>query len=357
MDEEVPVSRMPTDGPPEAVHAPLLLFYSELVQECGGKPDGLLVRAGMEPDGLASGLATYRQVAELLEITAASLGRPDFGMMLGLRQCREGIEGPLGQVMRHASRFGETLELAVRHGYAHSLASRTWLHRTASGRSILFGHDIVLEGLVSTRQVMEQILLFGHLTAIRLTGGAVRARRILLRHGCLSPTPVYRRYFGCDVRFDQRINATVYHEADMACPILSADLPAYIGELAAIEQRFAEKRPPLSRIVRGAILHALEDEDCTGERIAAQLGLHIRNLHRHLQREGTSFRLIKDNVRRDLARYYLRDTDLDMKTISERLGFSEQSALSRRAGKWFGGSPSAIRAGKRTGTGGREMSD
>jgi AraC-like DNA-binding protein len=97
--------------------------------------------------------------------------------------------------------------------------------------------------------------------------------------------------------------------------------------------------------VRGAILRVLDDGTCTSEWIAGRLGLHPRTLHRHLRREGTSFRLIKDEVRRDLAGYYLRSTDLDIKAISERLGFSEQSALSRRARKWFGAAPSGLRGG------------
>jgi hypothetical protein len=193
---------------PETVHAPLLLYFPEVVKQCGGCPESLFREAGIGPDDTLLGRTTYRQIAALLELAASSLGRPDFGMLLAFRQCRDGIEGPLGHVMRHARSFEEVLELAVHHSYAHSLASQTWLRRSPSGSSVLFGHDIVLEGLGATGQVMEQILLVGHLTAIRLTGGAVRARRILLRHRRLSPASVYRRYFGCEVRFDEPVNAT-----------------------------------------------------------------------------------------------------------------------------------------------------
>lgn len=331
----------------EAVHAPLLLHFPELVKQSGADPQLLLRQAGIAADPAEPGSVTYRQIADLLEITAASLGRPDFGMMLASRQCRHGMEGPLGEVMRHAHCFGDALELVVRHGYAHSLASNSWLRRTRSGHSVLFGHDILLEGLAATSQVMEQILLFGHLLAIRLTAGAVRARRVLLRHRRISPPQVYRRYFGCEVRFDERVNATVYREQDMACPILSADPPMFRRGLATVEERFPEKELPLSRLVRGAILHALDDSHCTCERVAGRLGLHTRTLHRRLRREGTSFRLIKDEVRRDLAGYYLRRTDLDIKAISERLGFSEQSALTRRVHTWFQCSPSDLRSGAR----------
>ena len=75
--------------------------------------------------------------------------------------------------------------------------------------------DILLEGLTGTNQAIEQILLLGQLAAIRLTGGTVRARRILMRHRGMSALFTYRRYFDCDVRFDQPVNAAVYQERDM----------------------------------------------------------------------------------------------------------------------------------------------
>ena len=327
----------------ETVHAPLLLHFAEVVEQYGGNPLALLAQVGISPEVLAGHPVTYRQIAELLECAASVLDCPDFGMMLAKRQCEHGIVGPLGEVMRHARSFGEVLELAVRHSYAHSLASHTWLRRSGPGGAILFGHDIVLEGLASASQVIEQILLVGHLTAIRLTGGAVRARRILLRHPQLSSRETYRRYFGCEVRCDARVNATAYWQRDLTCPIESADQPAYRQELAAVEHRFAQKQLPLSRSVRGALLLRLDDRECDGEWIARALGLHIRTLRRHLAREGTSLRRIRDEVRRDMAGYYLRDTHLDIRAISERLGFSEQSALARRAQAWFGCSPSALR--------------
>lgn len=329
----------------DAVHAPMLMRFVELVERCGNDARELLRQADLAVEDMPAGRTTYAQVARLLEVASHALKRPDFGMMLALEQCQSGIEGPLGQVMRHAGRFDDMLRLAVRYGYAHSLGSRTWLEPSLSGNSMLFGHDIVLEGTVATSQVIEQILLIGHMSALRLTGGAVRPRRILVRHARKAPPHVYRRYFGCEVRFDQRVNATVYRMEDMARPIISADFPAFRNELAAMEQQFAHKQLPLSRIVRGAVLHALDQGNCTAGQIGDQLGLHVRHLHRTLAREGTSFRRIKDAVRRDLAGHYLRNTELDIRAISERLGFSEQSALARRVRTWFDGSPSQVRAG------------
>src|SRR5579871_5626120 len=180
---------------------------------------------------------------------------------------------------------------------------------------------------------------------------ADRRRRALALHSAAPFTPVritrLSPLFRLRVRFDDRFYATVYRAQDMSCPIASADTGALRKTIAAIEQRFPQKQLPLSRRVRAAILHALEEGHCTGEWVAGQLNLHVRTLHRHLTREGTSFRRIRDDVRRDPAGYYLRDTTLDVGSISKRLGFSEQSALTRRTHAWFDRSPRELRAGRR----------
>ena len=88
--------------------------------------------------------------------------------------------------------------------------------------------------------------------------------------------------------------------------------------------------------------------DCTNERVAHELNLHTRTLHRHLRNEGTSFQQIKDEVRRDLMLYYLVETDADFAWISERLGFAEQSVMTRRCNLWFAMSPTKVRAQARS---------
>ena len=56
------------------------------------------------------------------------------------------------------------------------------------------------------------------------------------------------------------------------------------------------------------------------------------------------FQKVKDEVRRDIMRYYLEQTRLDFLHVSERLGFSEQSVMTRTCRRWLGGCPSEIRA-------------
>lgn len=330
----------------DVVHARILRDFPKLVAELGGDPDALKAQADMKHRG--SDTMTYRQLIVLMDLTATQLRCPDFGMRLAQLQGGEAMFGPLGQVMKNSRTFGDALEYVRQHTYAHSLAARVWQRRDAAGREVFSGHDILIDGAPNKCQAMEQIMLAGHLAAMELTGGHARVRRVHFRHQPVSSAEVYRRYFGCEVRFGQNADGVVFWPQDLDCPILSPDARALSEVTAYIDRRFTRHRPPLQADVRGVIMQLLGTGGCTNERVAEQLNLHTRTLHRHLRGEGTSFQKIKDEVRRDLMLYYLLETDSDFTWISERLGFAEQSVMTRRCNRWFAMSPTGVRAQAKT---------
>lgn len=72
------------------------------------------------------------------------------------------------------------------------------------------------------------------------------------------------------------------------------------------------------------------------ELIADQFDLHPRALHRRLSTEKTTFAELIDNVRRDTAEHYLRDTGISLSHRARELRYAEQSVLSRSCRRWFG---------------------
>lgn len=325
----------------DVVHARILRFFPELVEELGGDASALLARAGIDPESRAG--ATYRQMIQLMELAAAELACPDFGMRLAKLQ-GGGMFGPLGLAMKNSRTFGDALEYVSKHTYAHSLAARIRLTRFPAGA--FSAHDILLEGVPVKSQLVEQIILVGHLSAMEITGGHARVRRVHFRHQPVSPLKTYRRYFGCEVRFGQQEDGVLFSSADLACPILDPDSKAFERVTAFIDSAFARHLPPLHAQVRGVIMQYLGSERCINDLVAAELNLHPRTLHRRLRAEGTSFQKIKDEVRRDVMLYYLRQTRLDFTRISERLGFAEQSVMTRCCRRWFGASPTRVRQGQ-----------
>lgn len=329
----------------DVVHARILRFFPELVAELGGDLEALAVRTGLSPAIFARGnqSVTYRDLVRVMEAAASGLACSDFGLRLAARQNGAGMFGPLGHVMRNSRTFGDALRYVSEHAYAHSLAARVWLRRLPEEGMVFSGHDILLDGAPHRVQAIEQILLAGHLAAMELTGGRARVRRVHFRHQPVSSPRIYRRYFGCEVRFGEPADGVLFSQSDLACPIAAPDAQAFAEITAYIDKRFTHRRPPFHADVRGVILRMLGTAECSNEQVASALCVHVRTLHRRLREEGTSFQKVKDEVRRDLMLYYLEQTDFDLARISEKLGFAEQSVMSRNCRQWFAMPPRMLR--------------
>ncbi|MEO5586991.1 MAG: AraC family transcriptional regulator ligand-binding domain-containing protein [Novosphingobium sp.] len=327
----------------EKLNAPLLSHFAGLVTELGGAPGALLAAAQISDSDFAD--PTYRQAIVLLEAAARALECPDFGMRLATRQRGGSVFGPLGVVMSNSRTFGEALTFACAHSNAHSRAARVWQRGVSDEGDVFAGHELLLPGISHRAQAIEQILLIGHLEVMEMTGGYARARRVHFRHEPVAPRSLYRRYFGCEVRFGEPADGMVFSPADLACPILGPSSRVHRDMAAYVERNFPSERLPFHAEVRGLIVRRLGLGRSSSAEVARAMDLHVRTLRRRLAQEGSSFQAVKDEVRRDLTLYYLDQTMLDFRTISDRLGFAEQSVFSRSCRRWFGKSPREFRQG------------
>lgn len=81
----------------------------------------------------------------------------------------------------------------------------------------------------------------------------------------------------------------------------------------------------------------------TFEALADQLEIHPQTLRRRLADEGTTYRDIKNHLRRDTAIYYLAKPGLSIEDVAERSGFAETSSFVRAFKIWTGLTPHTYR--------------
>lgn len=77
--------------------------------------------------------------------------------------------------------------------------------------------------------------------------------------------------------------------------------------------------------------------------LAHQFHASAATLRRRLDEEGESYRLIMDDLRRDLAISLLSDTQQSITEVASQLGFAETSAFHRAFKKWTGTRPGEYR--------------
>ncbi|MEE1964231.1 helix-turn-helix domain-containing protein [Allomuricauda taeanensis] len=88
-------------------------------------------------------------------------------------------------------------------------------------------------------------------------------------------------------------------------------------------------------IMNNSYLRILSIDD-----VAANFNLSSRSMQRKLKDEGSSFKEIVDNVRKELAMEYLKDKNNQVKDVAYSLGYNESSAFVRAFKRWTGTTPS-----------------
>lgn len=158
------------------------------------------------------------------------------------------------------------------------------------------------------------------------------------------PSAFLKKYQG-RVRFGADHNRISFPKSLLSRPLQRNDAHLYeIIERAAMAEMetFGQLESPLSRIAN-EVAGSLASGESSLPQISAKLGMSQRAVQRLLEKEGTSFRKLSEEIRRSAAERYLRNTDLPMKEIAYQLGFSELSTFSRAVKTWFGKSPRKVR--------------
>jgi AraC-like DNA-binding protein len=79
------------------------------------------------------------------------------------------------------------------------------------------------------------------------------------------------------------------------------------------------------------------------DEVATSLGIPSWTLRRKLRDENASFQDIVDDMRRDVALSYMRNTELSFGEISYLLGFSTPGAFQRAFKRWTDSTPGEFR--------------
>jgi AraC-like DNA-binding protein len=78
--------------------------------------------------------------------------------------------------------------------------------------------------------------------------------------------------------------------------------------------------------------------------VGATLGMSVRSLRRHLNEQGVTYQELLDQVRRDLAADYLRNSRLTIEQIAQLVGYGEAASFRKAFRRWTGKAPGEVRS-------------
>jgi AraC-like DNA-binding protein len=286
--------------------------------------------------------ASFRQYVAYFETMARLGGDQDFGHRFGLRT-RAARSGIPGHLILNARRFRDGLQDLAR-----------TLPTLAEGLGIELVEDRDAPALIwsiapnvgEATQFMRFVPAYVTRMLQAHRGTQWHPKQIL---STLSPPrrpKIYASQLGSPLVFNAQINAIEIERRDLYA--VKRGIDRHVYALLATYAEYLLAKAPGSGSIRDAVASAVRDGLTQGRHdfdfVVQRLGMSPRALQRRIAASETTFSLIRDEIRFELAASMLAHSDLSIGEIAYRLGYSEIASFTHAFSKRFGKSPRSVRS-------------
>jgi AraC-like DNA-binding protein len=326
-------------------------LMTELAAEHGVQLGTCLEGTGIDPEWLddPSAEITGRQECELVtNIVKALPDVPEIGLESGSRY-HVTAYGIWGYAVMSSPTARDAVDLGLRYLNLTYAFSRFDIEERAD-RVCMFFDDSGIPEPAQRALVERDLSAVFHIWA-ELLGEPPPIIGLALRFKEPSYAARYEELFGLRPVFNAERTALEFERSLFDRQMPQANVHTAKLSEAQCEELLAarEDRQGIAGRVRHMILRQPRQSPDM-ERVAKELATTSRSLRRRLAEEGTSFRVLVDEVRETLAEQLLSTAGLSVDAVAERLGFASTTGFISAFNRWKGMSPGTWRAQHRHGS-------
>ena len=324
---------------------------ADAIQSHGLDPQPLLLQYGLDPARLAEAGARL-SIPRYMRLGFAAIqltGDPGLGLRMGQlsRLSQAGLAGVAAAqapTVREAARTLTRFEAL----YGSNYRGQSSFHEDADGAWLRF-YSISPYNAYN-RFVVDSIIAGWLHQLSSLSVQAVQAQRIEIEFQAPDYSERYSVLGDCPIQFGAEHNQLRLSQQTLAlrnpehCPSTWQLLVQLCERELEQLTRTRSLRERITRLL-GPMLNGGREPDL--EEVAARLKLPTWTLRRKLAEEGTQFRAILNDTRRDLAMTYIRDTELAFGEIAYLLGFASAEGFQRAFKRWNSQTPGEFRRSQR----------
>jgi len=327
-----------------------VLSLADAVYSLGQDPAPLFAQYGLDAARLAEPRARL-SIPRYMRLGHAAIqltGEASLGLVMG-QLSRLSQLGLAGVTAAQAPTLREAARALIRFEplYAYNYRGQSSFHEDAQGAWLRF-YSIDPYNAYN-RFVIDSVLASWTHQLGNLAGQKLPVERVEVEFPAPSYAERYAKLFDCPVDFGASANQLRLNQACLGLrnPEHCPSTWRHLLEICERElEQLTRTRSLRERITQllGPLLNGREPDL---EEIATRLQLPTWTLRRKLTEEGTQFRAILNDTRRDLAMTYIRDTELAFGEIAYLLGFASAEAFQRAFKRWNGQTPGEFRRAQR----------
>jgi AraC-like DNA-binding protein len=330
---------------------PALKQYLQAAETCGVDYLPLLQAANIHPDVLEDNnkRISGKALARLLSLLIPASKDPCFGLH-SARFVEPASYSVLGYISMNCSTLRETLaNTAI---YEKIVGDMGVSSTQIEGDFVLQRWDCRFIDPLVRRHAIENVLgswdvylrQFAHLDT-------KLADCIWFEHAAPDDPELLKDYyeiFGCDIHFGQSASGIRFKKELLDVALPQADKKLLKALLDHATQILAEidRDQPVTVQVKNLLRLMLKESEPSSTQVAKVLNMSSRTLQRKLGAEGTQYQAVLNEIRLELALYYLENTTLSLDQIAHELGYCEARSFYRSFKQWTGRTAGSYRAEK-----------
>lgn len=314
----------------------------EVLESLGMDPAEVLAELGLglelfdDPNNRIAFAARGR----IMEHCAERTGCPQFGLLVGQKAGLSSF-GLVGLLAKYSPDVGSALNSLVRFMHLHVRGATTTL--AVGSELVELEYQIYQAGARGNDQVGAGAVAVAHNILCDLCGKEFKPIEARFAHREPEDVEPFQKFFQAPLIFNAEQYALVF-SAKWLNRRLADTSPELLDllrkEIDKLEIGLAED---FVQQVRTLLRTTLVTGHATADEVAELLSMHRRTLNRHLKTQGISFRKLADEVRFEISRQLLEDSDMDIVEVASLLGYSNASAFTRAFRRWSSTTPAVWR--------------
>ena len=270
------------------------------------------------------------------EITEKTV-KPDVGLLIG-QQINPSAKGLLASWVSQCETLREAIVIFQQHISLMNPSEQWQMIIKGEVTQLTFILDVEKNyPIAAIERSMSALISWGR----ALSGIHIQPNQVMFKYSEPNYLEGYEKIFGENIHFNHSENAMIFDSSLFDLPIKSANsfLKKMIKVKAEENLNVINTKLLLNQQLAVLIEKNLASQKVTVEYFSTLLNMSRQTLYRKLKLEGSDFKSILNNVRKEQVVKLLSSDKVNMLYVSLQLGFKESSSFYKAFHRWFGMTP------------------